>query len=144
MAKLRGYAAEDVLDEHGNTKHDKSLPVTLGISSRPEWEEYVVFWKEGKKILDGPSMHIDKTGPDPKQEAAAALINSYNWAKKNGFKVSISDSKLTQSLLRGYKDPVSAPVPYDMSERQAQEFSRESQECKGSPHMRMNREYGVG
>ena len=103
MVKLRGYAAEDILDEHGNTKHDKTLPVTLGISSRPEWNEYVVFWKEGKKILDGPSAHIDKDGPDPKQEAAESLVNSYNWAKKNGFNVSISGSKLTQDILQKYK-----------------------------------------
>ena len=105
MAKPRGYAAEDVLDEHGNTKHDKSLPVTLGISSRPEWNEYVVFWKEGKKILDGPSDHIDRSDPDAGQDAVQSLLNKFQYAQKAGYNVTISQSKLVKKLLESYKGP---------------------------------------
>jgi hypothetical protein len=152
MTKPRGYAAEDILDEQGFSKKDKSLPVTIGVSVRPEWNEYVVFWKEGNKILDGPSAHIDRghTKEDRYnaiEEVRMTLQDKFEWARKNGFNVRISPSKLTQGFLPSNYNLVDTKIkeiPYYMSDSQAAEFAEEARECRETPHMRQQRLYGVG
>jgi len=119
--------------------------ITVGITRKPETDEYRVFWKEGNKYVESKAYYTNEP-----LDAVLTLGSVFRRAKKNGAQISVSDSKYTQKLVDKYghegifTDIPELEVPYDMSDRQAQEFSREDTEARMSPHMRMMREYGVG
>jgi hypothetical protein len=108
--------------------------ITIGITRKPSTDEYRVFWKEGKKDIESKAYYTDD---------ALDAVNTLESIRNSSPEVEVSTAKVTQNLIQKYG--VSEGIePYDMSHRQAQEFHRESRECRETPHMKRMREYGVG
>jgi len=65
--------------------------ILLSIKWDPEWQEFSVPWYEDGVYKEGPTAYTDDL-----QDAKATLAHQFDWAKHQGYNVSVRENKHTR------------------------------------------------